>query len=75
MWRGGVGYHRNEQTGFIPIYVSTVFSMYFPFQIEYTDWKVIQSDVSSDWNTTSKVLTYITYKLKATTVTNMVLQP
>ncbi|KNB41250.1 hypothetical protein JH06_5611, partial [Blastocystis sp. subtype 4] len=30
-----------------PIYVSTVFSTYFPFQIEYTDWKVIQSDVSS----------------------------
>ena len=58
-----------------PVTVSSVFSTYFPFQIEYTDWKVIQSDVSSDWNTTSKVLTYITYKLKATTVTNMVLQP
>ena len=46
-----------------PIYVSTVFSTYFPFQIEYTDWKVIQSDVSSDWNTVSfDDSTWNTYK-------------
>ncbi|KAK8802899.1 hypothetical protein WA171_006570 [Blastocystis sp. BT1] len=46
-----------------PIYVSSVFSMYFPFQIEYTDWKVIQSDVSSDWNTVSfDDSTWNTYK-------------
>ncbi|KNB41245.1 hypothetical protein JH06_5618, partial [Blastocystis sp. subtype 4] len=36
-----------------PSTVTSVFSTYFPFQIEYTDWKVIQSDVSSDWNTVS----------------------
>ncbi|KNB41170.1 hypothetical protein JH06_5913, partial [Blastocystis sp. subtype 4] len=36
-----------------PSTVSSVFSTYFPFQIEYTDWKVIQNDVSSDWNTVS----------------------
>ncbi|KNB41249.1 hypothetical protein JH06_5729, partial [Blastocystis sp. subtype 4] len=40
-------------SGTKPIYVSTVFSTFLPFQIEYTDWKVIQSDVSSDWNTVS----------------------
>ena len=46
-----------------PIYVSSVFSTYFPFQIEYTDWKVIQSDVSSDWNTVSfDDSTWNTYK-------------
>ncbi|KNB42200.1 hypothetical protein JH06_4495 [Blastocystis sp. subtype 4] len=46
-----------------PIYVSTVFSTYFPFQIEYTDWKVIQTDVSSDWNTVSfDDSTWNTYK-------------
>ncbi|KAK8792583.1 hypothetical protein WA171_003725 [Blastocystis sp. BT1] len=46
-----------------PIYASTVFSTYFPFQIEYTDWKVIQSDVSSDWNTVSfDDSTWNTYK-------------
>ena len=46
-----------------PIYVSSVFSTYFPFQIEYTDWKVIQSDVSSDWNSVSfDDSTWNTYK-------------
>ena len=46
-----------------PIYVSSVFSTYFPFQIEYTDWKVIQNDVSSDWNTVSfDDSTWNTYK-------------
>ena len=50
-------------SGTKPIYVSTVFSTYFPFQIEYTDWKVIQSDVSSDWNTVSfDDSTWNTYK-------------
>ena len=40
-----------------------MFSTYFPFQIEYTDWKVIQSDVSSDWNTVSfDDSTWNTYK-------------
>ena len=43
--------------------VTSVFSTYFPFQIEYTDWKVIQSDVSSDWNTVSfDDSTWNTYK-------------
>ncbi|KAK8808957.1 hypothetical protein WA171_001086 [Blastocystis sp. BT1] len=46
-----------------PVIVTTVFSTYFPFQIEYTDWKVIQSDVSSDWNTVSfDDSTWNTYK-------------
>ncbi|KAK8802893.1 hypothetical protein WA171_006564 [Blastocystis sp. BT1] len=46
-----------------PSTVTTVFSTYFPFQIEYTDWKVIQSDVSSDWNTVSfDDSTWNTYK-------------
>ena len=50
-------------SGTKPVYVSTVFSTYFPFQIEYTDWKVIQSDVSSDWNTVSfDDSTWNTYK-------------
>ncbi|KNB46235.1 hypothetical protein JH06_5775 [Blastocystis sp. subtype 4] len=50
-------------TGVKPVYVSSVFSTYFPFQIEYTDWKVIQSDVSSDWNTVSfDDSTWNTYK-------------
>ncbi|KNB41578.1 hypothetical protein JH06_5753, partial [Blastocystis sp. subtype 4] len=62
-WSAGSGYTLTVDVGEMeldimemnsgtkPIYVSTVFSTYFPFQIEYTDWKVIQSDVSSDWNT------------------------
>ena len=46
-----------------PSTVTTVFSTYFPFQIEYTDWKVIQSDVSSDWNSVSfDDSTWNTYK-------------
>ena len=48
-----------------PIYVSTVFSTYFPFQIEYTDWKVYQSstEVSSEWNSVSfDDSTWNTYK-------------
>ncbi|KAK8791354.1 hypothetical protein WA171_002301, partial [Blastocystis sp. BT1] len=46
-----------------PSTVTSVFSTYFPFQIEYTDWKVIQSDVSSDWNTVSfDDSTWNTYK-------------
>ena len=38
-----------------PASVSTVFSTYFPFQIEYTDWKVYQSvnEVSNGWNSVS----------------------
>ncbi|KNB41243.1 hypothetical protein JH06_5864, partial [Blastocystis sp. subtype 4] len=54
-WQVATGYtltvDYGEMDGTKPVYVSTVFSTYFPFQIEYTDWKVIQSDVSSDWNT------------------------
>ncbi|KNB41456.1 hypothetical protein JH06_5430 [Blastocystis sp. subtype 4] len=51
-------------SGTKPVYVSTVFSTYFPFQIEYTDWKVIQSDdVPSNWNTVSfDDSTWNTYK-------------
>ncbi|KNB41320.1 cadherin domain-containing protein, partial [Blastocystis sp. subtype 4] len=51
-------------TGVKPVIVTTVFSTYFPFQIEYTDWKVIQSDdVSSNWNTVSfDDSTWNTYK-------------
>ena len=60
-WSAGSGYTLTVDVGEMeldimemssgtkPIYVSSVFSTYFPFQIEYTDWKVIQSDVSSDW--------------------------
>ncbi|KNB41238.1 hypothetical protein JH06_5628, partial [Blastocystis sp. subtype 4] len=51
-WNIGSGYtltvdYGEMEQSYKPIYVSTVFSTYFPFQIEYTDWKVIQSDVSS----------------------------
>ncbi|KNB41251.1 hypothetical protein JH06_5850, partial [Blastocystis sp. subtype 4] len=62
-WSNGSGYTLTVDYGemeldimemngqdYSPVTVSTVFSTYFPFQIEYTDWKVIQSDVSSDWN-------------------------
>ena len=75
-WQVGTGYTLTVDLGemeldimtmngqdYKPIYVSTVFSTYFPFQIEYTDWKVIQSDVSSDWNTVSfDDSTWNTYK-------------
>ena len=57
-WQTGSGYTLTVDYGemeldimtmngqnYSPIYVSSVFSTYFPFQIEYTDWKVIQSDV------------------------------
>ena len=36
-----------------PLSVSTVFSSYFPFQIEYTDWHVYQDGLVVDWNTIS----------------------
>ncbi|KNB41208.1 cadherin domain-containing protein, partial [Blastocystis sp. subtype 4] len=53
-WENGSGYtltvdygemeldiNEMPNTGMKPVTVSTVFSTYFPFQIEYTDWKVI----------------------------------
>ncbi|KNB41281.1 hypothetical protein JH06_5544, partial [Blastocystis sp. subtype 4] len=75
-WRSGTGYTLTVDLGemeldimtmnrqnTIPVIVTTVFSTYFPFQIEYTDWKVIQSDVPSDWNTVSfDDSTWNTYK-------------
>ena len=37
-----------------PLSVTTVFSTFIPFQIEYTDWKVNQGEsVAEDWNTVS----------------------
>ena len=37
-----------------PVSVTTVFSSYLPFQIEYTEWKVNQGEsVAEDWNTVS----------------------
>ena len=45
--------------------VTSVFSTFFPFQIEYTDWKVYQStgEVSSGWNSVSfDDSTWNTYK-------------
>ena len=36
-----------------PLSVTTVFSTFIPFQIEYTDWKEYQGVVSDDWNTIS----------------------
>ena len=37
-----------------PRTVSTVFSTFFPFQMEYTDWKVYQGEaVPAGWNTAS----------------------
>ena len=33
-----------------PVLVSTVFSTFFPFQIEYTQWKVFQDLPPVDWN-------------------------
>ncbi|KAK8807821.1 hypothetical protein WA171_000770 [Blastocystis sp. BT1] len=74
-WSAGSGYTLTVDVGEMeldimemssgtkPIYVSSVFSTYFPFQIEYTDWKVIQNDVSSDWNTVNfDDSTWNTYK-------------
>ena len=42
-------------TNGVPTYASIAFSTFFPFQIEYTEWKVYQGndDVASDWNTVS----------------------
>ena len=38
----------------IPKMVSTVFSTFFPFQVEYTEWKVYQSgEAPAGWNTAS----------------------
>ena len=46
--------------------VTSVFSTYYPFELEYTDWKVIQSDVPSDWNSVSfDDSTWNTYKAAA----------
>ena len=77
-WKTGTGYTLTVDYGameldimemnsqnYKPIYVSTVFSTYFPFQIEYTDWKVYQSssEVSSEWNSVSfDDSTWNTYK-------------
>ena len=36
-----------------PLSVSTVFSTFFPFQVEYTDWKVLQSEAPEGWNLAS----------------------
>ena len=37
-----------------PTTVTTVFSTLFPFQVEYTDWRVYQgTDVPSNWNSVS----------------------
>ena len=37
-----------------PLSVTTVFSTFIPFQIEYTEWKVNQGEsVAEDWNTVS----------------------
>ena len=33
-----------------PLSVSTVFSTFFPFQVEYTDWKVLQAEAPEGWN-------------------------
>ncbi|KNB42133.1 hypothetical protein JH06_4646 [Blastocystis sp. subtype 4] len=46
-----------------PSTVTTVFSTYFPFQIEYTEWKVMQDDEISGWKTVSfDDSTWNTYK-------------
>ena len=36
-----------------PKSVSTVFSSYFPFQVEYSDWAVSKTGVAGDWNSVS----------------------
>ena len=61
-WNEGGGYAMTVDNGEIrleieelsnrspSLKVTTVFSSYLPFQIEYTDWKVRQRRVPSDWN-------------------------
>ena len=34
-----------------PKTVSTVFSSFFPFQVQYSDWSVSKTAVTADWNT------------------------
>ena len=65
-WQPGTGYTLTVDMGEMeiemeeltsgspkPLSVSTYFSTYIPFQIEYTDWKVYQQQAPEGWNTVS----------------------
>ena len=65
-WQTGTGYTLTVDMGEMeiemeeltsgspkPLSVSTYFSTFIPFQIEYTDWKVYQQQAPEDWNTVS----------------------
>ena len=62
-WQTGTGYTMTVDMGEMeleieelkngspkPLSVSTVFSTFFPFQVEYTDWKVLQTEAPEGWN-------------------------
>jgi len=62
-WQTGTGYTMTVDMGEMeleieelkngspkPLSVSTVFSTFFPFQVEYTDWKVLQAEAPEGWN-------------------------
>ena len=62
-WSAGSGYTLIVDTGEMeldieelnrgqgsPVFISTVFSTYFPFQVGYTTWKVSQSGEVAAWN-------------------------
>ena len=65
-WQTGTGYTLTVDMGEMeiemeqlkdgspePLSVSTYFSTYIPFQIEYTDWKVLQQQAPENWNAVS----------------------
>ena len=64
-WSNGSGYTMTVDDGEMsveieelasgtkPLSVSTVFSSFLPFQVGYTDWKVYQKRVPSNWNSIS----------------------
>ena len=65
-WESGAGYTLTADMGEMvieinqvphgakPVQVTTVFSSFFPFQVEFTQWKVFQGEVVAEgWNTAS----------------------
>lgn len=63
-WSNPAGYYLTVDVGtlkfetgqvpsrsYAPVLVTTQFSSYLPFQIDYDDWKVFKGSVSSNWNT------------------------
>ena len=58
----------------VPVTVTSVFSTFFPFQVQYTEWKVYQSgEVPAGWNTPAfDDSTWTTYLAKDIPTTNYV---